>query len=59
MLENDILPEKYRILDEAKRLKGAPKLPEKLMTFGQYEFKIAFKEYFEALHTKTKSTKRI
>ena len=43
MLENDILPEKHRILDEAKELKGAPKLPEKLMTFGQNEFKKAFK----------------
>jgi hypothetical protein len=59
ILEQDCIPEKQMILEEAMSRKEAPKGPKHLIVFGQKEFRQAFKMYYEDIHTKVKQMRKV
>jgi hypothetical protein len=59
ILEQDCIPEKQVILEEAGSRKEAPKGPNNLIVFGQKEFREMFKMYYEDIHMKAKQMRKV
>jgi hypothetical protein len=59
ILEQDCIPEKQVILEEAGSRKEAPKGPNNLIVFGQKEFREVFKMYYEDIHMKAKQMRKV
>lgn len=54
ILNEDCLPEKYLMLEEAVKRRDAPVPPSPFLVFGLGEFKEVFKKYYETLVVKAK-----
>lgn len=58
ILNEDCLPEKYLMLDEAIKKRDAPIAPSSFVVFGIGEFKEAFKKYYEVISAKAKNLRK-
>ena len=59
ILDQDCIPEKQMILEEATGRKDAPKAPNNYIVFGQKKFREAFKSYYEEIHIKAKQIRKL
>ena len=57
-LNEDCLPEKYLMLEEAVKRRDAPIPPNPFITFTLSDFKVLFKQYHEALLVKAKQIRK-
>lgn len=58
LLDEDCIPEKHVILDEAMKRADAPQAPNNYIVFGKDEFKKNFKNYFELVAKLAKQMRR-
>jgi len=54
IINEDCLPEKYLILDEAVKRSDAPIAPNPFIIFGPAQFRKRFRVYYEMLCAKSK-----
>ena len=57
-LNEDCLPEKYLLMDEAVKRRDAPRMPNPHPLFGIHEFKIIFRKYYEAVLIRSKQMRK-
>jgi hypothetical protein len=58
-MEEDCLPEKYVLLDEAMRRSDAPIPPNSSILFTVDDFRRHFKSYYESMFQKLKEARRV
>jgi hypothetical protein len=54
LLVNDVIPQKYKIIEYARNLKGSPTPPSLDIFLSQQEFKKQFRVYYESVSNKAK-----
>jgi hypothetical protein len=58
LVDEDCIPEKSLVLEEALRRRDAPLPPSPVLEFGLENFEDAFKTYWESLHAKAKQIRK-
>lgn len=57
-LNEDCLPEKYLMLEEALKRRDVPSPPSPYISFKIPDFKVLFKEYYETILMKAKQIRK-
>lgn len=58
LIDQDCIPEKHMVLEEALRRKDAPSPPDPFLAFDQRRFQEVFRKYWENLNARAKLAKK-
>jgi hypothetical protein len=58
LIDQDCIPEKHMVLEEALRRKDVPPPPDPFIAFDEHRFHEVFKKYWENLNLRAKLAKK-